>query len=206
MKGDYRMNERTPATYPDKSRHAGRQSARQPRRQRASGASRARGDGPVPPAFAADGCGNRRRAQSFPRRLRRRRPGGKGPHAGRRALLPIAASAENGRRIPQAGRAVATTPPIGLPHSPRLPPPRQQAGSEAGKNLAPELFSELPPPSAGPLSGLPTAPKTFDAAVSLKITGRYCVGPDGWRKISESNEQTERKRKYVSFSPLAPKR
>lgn len=69
-----------------------------------------------------------------------------------------------------------------------------------------ELFGEEPPPHAGPLSSLMPSPKVFDAMVNLKIGGTaYAIGPDGWRKVNESTETDRPKRRYTSFSPLAPR-
>jgi hypothetical protein len=67
--------------------------------------------------------------------------------------------------------------------------------------LAP-LFGQQELPHAGPISGLPTAPKTSTVATELGIGANvYAVGPNGWRKIA-TIEQPERKRKFTSFSPL----
>ncbi len=70
----------------------------------------------------------------------------------------------------------------------------------------PELFSQSVPKHAGMLSSLQVAEKTANVARGLGVTGLYSVGVDGWRKVGESSEQTERKRKYVSFSPLIKQR
>jgi hypothetical protein len=70
-----------------------------------------------------------------------------------------------------------------------------------------EVFGEDPLDHAGCLSSLMPSPKVFDAMVNLRIAGTvYAIGPDGWRKVNESNEQDRPRRRYASFSPTAPRR
>ena len=66
----------------------------------------------------------------------------------------------------------------------------------------PELFGKVPPPHAGHLGNVQPSPKTTDIAQKNGIDAFYSVGSDSWRKIG--GDQT-RKRKYTSFSPLAPR-
>ena len=85
------------------------------------------------------------------------------------------------------------------------------AAKAAGRQRAwlrlwlPELFSEIPPPHAGPLSGLQPSPKTFDAATALGVANFYNLSQDSWRKVGEQQNEDRPKRKYTSFSPLVPK-
>jgi hypothetical protein len=67
----------------------------------------------------------------------------------------------------------------------------------------PELFGQEPPAHAGFFSSSQPAPKTADAARALGITDLYAVSP--WRKVESTEHTEQKKRQYVSFSPLAPK-
>ena len=76
------------------------------------------------------------------------------------------------------------------------------------ENWLAELFGHPTLPHAGVLSALQPSPKVFDVAASLRLGGTiYGVNDNGWRKIAENNQQTETKRRrYQSFSPVAPRR
>jgi hypothetical protein len=76
------------------------------------------------------------------------------------------------------------------------------------ENWLPELFGNSPGVRGGLLSGLQPAPKTFDAMVAAGLAGtEYQVGDRGWRKLNQvGNDRTQPRRRYQSFSPLAPRR
>jgi len=67
----------------------------------------------------------------------------------------------------------------------------------------PELFGHTPPPHAGYLSNVMVAPKTGAAANALK-SDVYAIA--SWRAAGEHTTDETKRRRYTSFSPLAPKR
>jgi hypothetical protein len=69
-----------------------------------------------------------------------------------------------------------------------------------------ELFGLPSLGHAGCLSSLQPSLKVFDVMVNLKIGGAvYSVAPNNWRIVGQDSDVERPKRRYTSFSPLAPR-
>ena len=68
----------------------------------------------------------------------------------------------------------------------------------------PELFAEEVPAHGGHMSMLQPADETSGAASKLGVTAWFAVPADSWRRVGQAEDETSKRRKYVSFSPLSP--
>jgi hypothetical protein len=68
-----------------------------------------------------------------------------------------------------------------------------------------EQFGETPPTRGGIFGSSQPSPRTVQAAAAVGIEQHYAISP--WRKVGQREEDTTQpRRRYTSFSPVAPRK